>query len=91
MKTGLFAALVAVVMVAVLTAFAPMALAQDDAKDEVVYKKRTIIDLSGAVIEGELTKPEGSYIVNRKLSRFSKLIQERGDYNFELLGSANDL
>ena len=59
--------------------------------DKVVYKKKTVIDLSGAVIEGELTKPEGSYIVNRKLSRFSSLIQARGDYNFELLGSANDI
>jgi hypothetical protein len=65
------------------------AAAGDD--DKVVYKKKTIIDLSGATIEGELTKPEGSYIVNRKLSRFSTLIQARGDFNFELLGSANEL
>ena len=59
--------------------------------DSVSYKKKTVIDLTGATIEGELTKPEGSYIVNRKLSRFSSLIQARGDFNFELLGSANDL
>ena len=67
------------------------AQAQDPAGERVVYKKRTIIDLSGAVIEGELTKPEGSYIVNRKLSRFSTLIQARADFNFELLGSHNEL
>ena len=80
-----------VTMVAAFGAFSSVAQAQEAPGDSVVYKKRTIIDLSGAVIEGELTKPEGSYIVNRKLSRFSTLIQARGDFNFELLGSANDI
>jgi hypothetical protein len=75
-------------LIATVLLFAVPALAQDD---KVVYKKKTMIDLSGAVIEGELTRPEGSYIVNRKLSKFSTLIQARGDFNFELLGSANDL
>jgi len=61
------------------------------AQDREVYSKKTVIDLSGATIEGELTKPEGSYIVNRKLSKFSTLIQARGDYVPELLTSHNDL
>ena len=61
------------------------------AQDSVSYKKKTVIDLSGATIEGELTKPEGSYIVNRKLSKFSTLIQARGDFIPELLTSHNDL
>jgi hypothetical protein len=62
------------------------------AQDEtVVYKKKTVLDLSGATIEGELTKPEGSYIVNRKLSKFSTLIQARADYLPELRTSHNEL
>ena len=61
------------------------------AQDKTVYSRKTVIDLSGATIEGELTKPEGSYIVNRKLSKFSTLIQARGDYVPELLTSHNDL
>lgn len=59
--------------------------------DRVEYKKRTVIDLSGATIEGELTKPEGSYIVNRKLSRFSNLITAREDFFNELVTSHNEL
>jgi len=66
------------------------ALAQDGG-DRVSYKKKTIIDLSGATIEGELTKPEGSYIVNRKLSKFSSLIQARENYVPELLSSHNEI
>ncbi len=65
-----------------------VALAQGDS---VSYKKKTVIDLSGATIEGELTKPEGSYIVNRKLSKFSTLIQARENYVPELLTSHNEL
>ncbi len=65
------------------------ALAQDG--DQVVYKKKTVIDFSDVLIEGELTKPEGSYVVSRKLSRFSTLIQYRQDYKFELLNSHNEL
>lgn len=79
-------AIIVSLILAVLT-WTSSALAQD----RVSYKKKTIIDLSGATIEGELTKPEGSYIVNRKLSRFSTLIQARGDYIPELLTSHNDL
>ncbi len=59
--------------------------------DRIVYKKKTIIDFSEVTIEGELTKPEGSYIVNRKVSRFSKLIRIRENFVPELLGSANEL
>ncbi|MFC1609341.1 hypothetical protein ACFL6C_00145 [Myxococcota bacterium] len=74
-----------------LTSFAGAALAQEGGGDSVSYKKKTIIDFSDVLIEGELTKPEGSYVVSRKLSRFSTLIQYRQDYKFELLNSANDL
>ena len=79
--------LVGLMAIVSLVAFAGSAVAQD----KVVYKKRTVIDLSAAVIEGELTRPEGSYIVNRKLSKFSNLIQDRQNFIPELLSSPNDL
>lgn len=59
--------------------------------ETVVYEKKTVIDLSGAVIEGELTKPEGSYIVNRKVSKFSSLIKVRENFVPELLASPDML
>ena len=70
-----------------LTLVAGTAMAQDS----VSFKKRTVIDFTDVTIEGELTKPEGSYIVNRKFSKFSSLIKLRENYSFELLNSANDL
>ena len=79
--------LIGFIAVLSVLAFVGSAMAQD----KVVYKKRTVIDLSAAVIEGELTRPEGSYIVNRKVSKFSKLIQDRQNFIPELLFSPNDL
>lgn len=67
------------------------AYAQPKSDDVVVYKKKTIIDFSDILIEGELTKPEGSYVVSRKLSRFSTLIRLRENFVPELLRSANEL
>jgi hypothetical protein len=61
------------------------------AQDRIEYKKRTVLDLTGATIEGELVKPEGSYIVNRKLSKFTQLIQTRQSYLDEIRISHNDL
>jgi hypothetical protein len=87
MKRGVF-----VVSVLGVLAFGGAAWAQEEqAGDKVVYRKKTVIDLSGAVIEGELTKPEGSYIVNRKVSRFSTLITLRENYVPELLISPDQL
>lgn len=59
--------------------------------ERVVFKKRTIIDFTGALIEGDLIKPEGSYVVSRKVSRFSSLIRVRENYLPELIASPNDL
>ena len=74
-------------LILTLLAFSSTAVAQDRVK----YKKRTVIDLSASVIEGDLTRPEGSYIVNRKASRFSSLIQDRSNFYPELMASSNDL
>lgn len=68
--------------------------AQDDVtqeSDKVVFKKRTVIDFSDVTIEGELTKPEGSYLVNRKKTRFKNLIEVRAHFRPELNRSVGAL
>jgi hypothetical protein len=70
------------------------ALAQDtviDEGDRVEYQKSTVIDFSDVSIEGELTKPEGSYIKNRKKTRFRNLIELRGNFRPELKRSVSNL
>ena len=90
---------VAAVAVAVVIAIAPFTVgAQDDSRDTVireadktVYKKKTVIDFSDVTIQGELTKPEGSYLLNRKKTKFKMLLQPRADFLQELYNSTDNL
>ena len=59
--------------------------------DKVVVRKRTVIDFNDVTVEGELTKPEGSYLMNRNKTRFQSLIKLRKDFNPELQKSADNL
>jgi hypothetical protein len=76
------------------------ALAQESDKTEVkiiqeedrtVYKKKTVIDFTDVAVEGELTKPEGSYVLNRKKTDFQSLIKVRDNFNPELQKSVDNL
>ncbi|MCC7071086.1 MAG: hypothetical protein IT383_07180 [Deltaproteobacteria bacterium] len=81
-------------VVAVALALSAPALAEDtvvEEADKVVYNKKTVIDFSDVNIEGELTKPEGSYIKNRKKTRFRNLIELRGNFRPELKRSVSAL
>ena len=59
--------------------------------DKVVVRKRTVIDFNDVTVEGELTKPEGSYVLNRSSTRFLSLIRMRDNFNPELQKSADNL
>lgn len=85
------------------TLFAVPALAQDQPPaaekgpkvvqepDKVVVRKRTVIDFNDVTVEGELTRPEGSYLLNRGKTRFQSLIRLRENFDPELQKSADNL
>ncbi|QSQ26868.1 hypothetical protein JY651_18975 [Pyxidicoccus parkwayensis] len=77
-----------------------VALAQDNSKDTVkviqeedrtVFRKKTVIDFTDVAVEGELTKPEGSYVLHRKKSDFQSLIKVRENFDPELQKSVDNL
>ncbi len=59
--------------------------------DRTVYKKKTVIDFNDVTLEGDLTKPEGSYVLNRKKTKFGSLIKLRDNFNPELQKSVDNL
>lgn len=59
--------------------------------DKVVYKQKTIIDFSDVTIQGELKKPDGSYISSRKEAQFGRLIKVRENFEPELFKSVDKL
>ena len=62
--------------------------AQDRATE---YKKRTEIDFEALDITGEMIKPQGSVIIERKRAEFNPLIKIREDFNYEISNSIREI
>ena len=65
----------------------------DDKKEEpkVVYKQRTEIDFEGVEIDGELVKPQGSLLLERKHAKFNPMIKLRTDFDDEMDKSVDEI
>src|SRR5205823_15007804 len=59
--------------------------------DRIVGRMRTVIDFNDVTVEGELARPEGSYVLNRNRTRFRSLVRLRDNFNPELQKSADNL
>jgi hypothetical protein len=62
-----------------------------DPESKIVYKKETQIDFEGLEIEGELIKPTGATINERKPAPFNPLIELRTDFNVEIKQSVETI
>lgn len=81
-------------VLALFTLVAMPALAEDKVireADRTVFRKKTVIDFTDVAVEGELTKPEGSYSVSKKKTTFKTLIKLRDNFNPELQKSVDNL
>jgi len=76
-------------MLSLLTISLP-AMAQEDDRN-VRYKDRTEIDFEGVDVSGELVKPQGALLLDRKRASFNPLIKLRTDFNPEMSQSVNDV
>ena len=66
-------------------------LADDTEEPKVIYKKKTEIDFENLDIEGELVKPQGALLLERKKANFNPLIKLRQDFNAEMTESVKDI
>ena len=73
------------------TGFADLNAEESGDNVKTVYSKNTVIDFNEVNIEGELTRPEGSYLMNRKQAKFNKLYKIRGHFRQELMKSTDNL
>lgn len=73
-----------------LAVAAPSALAQDD-EANVRYKKKTEIDFDDVGVDGELKKPHGAYLLDKRQSSFNPLIRLKEDFNQEMVESVNQI
>ena len=82
--------------IAVLTMAALPVLAQGKVNviqeaDKTVVRKKTVIDFTDVAVEGELTKPEGTYSISKKKTSFKSLIKVRDNFVPELQKSVDNL
>tara|TARA_Y100001968_G_C19364599_1_gene721779 strand:- start:1031 stop:1297 length:267 start_codon:yes stop_codon:yes gene_type:complete len=68
----------------------PVAIAQSDEPD-VRYRKRTEIDFEDVSIDGELKKPHGAYLLDKRQSSFNPLIRLKENFNQEMIDSVNQV
>ena len=59
--------------------------AQDEEESrKVIYKQRTEIDFDSVDVNGELIKPAGALLIDRKRAKFNPLIRLRTDWREEM-------
>jgi len=58
--------------------------AQDKEDRKVIYQQRTVIDFEDVDVTGELIKPAGALLIDRKRAKFNPLIKLRQDFNPEI-------
>ena len=57
----------------------------------VEYQSRTEIDFEGVDVTGQLVKPQGALLLDRKRASFNPLIKLRTDFNPEISTSVNEV
>tara|TARA_R110002020_G_scaffold127318_2_gene285651 strand:+ start:153 stop:437 length:285 start_codon:yes stop_codon:yes gene_type:complete len=65
----------------------------DDTKEEpkVVYKQKTEIDFESVDVVGELVKPQGSLVLDRKRAKFNSMVWIRADFDDEMDKSVEEV
>ena len=83
------------IVIAVGTFLAGPAFAQDEVDTEtgrtIKYKQRTEIDFEGVDVTGELVKPQGQLLLDRRKASFNPLIKLRTNFNEEMKQSVDEV
>ena len=74
-------------------AYSSNALGQETNTEEprVIYKERTEIDFEALELEGQLIKPDGALLLERKKASFNPLIRLRTNFDVEMSESVNEI
>jgi len=83
-----------VIMFVLLLAFG-IVWAQDQDTDEqgrlIKYREKTVIDFEDVMLEGQIKKPLGQFLIDRSKTKFNSLINLKKDFNKELVRSVDFL
>ena len=54
---------------------------ETEEEPKVVYKQKTEIDFESVEVSGELVRPQGSLVLERKRAQFNSMIKLRTDFD----------
>jgi len=63
----------------------------DESGRQIKYKERTEIDFEGVDVTGELVKPQGQLLLDRRRANFNPLIKLRDNWNDEMKQSVDEI
>jgi hypothetical protein len=69
----------------------PAAEVDADSGRSIKYKERTEIDFEGVDVTGELVKPQGTLLLDRRKANFNPLIKLRENWNEEMKQSVDEI
>ena len=61
----------------------------DDQGRLVKYREKTVIDFEDVMLEGQIKKPSGQFLIDRSKTKFNLLINLKKDFNKELIRSVD--
>ena len=64
---------------------------ETEQEPQVIYKERTEIDFEGVEIQGELVRPQGALLLDRKRAQFNSMIKLRTDFDDEMDKSVDEV
>ena len=70
---------------------APVHANDSEEEPKVIYKQKTEIDFEGIEIQGELVRPQGALLLDRRSATFNPLIKLRTDFDDEMEKSVDEI
>jgi hypothetical protein len=73
-----------------LLSFSFLAAQETDEEGRLIkYREKTVIDFEDVMLEGQIKKPSGSFLMDRSKTKFNSLINLKQDFNKELVRSVD--
>lgn len=70
-------------------AFAQEGQDTDEQGRLIKYREKTVIDFEDVMLEGQIKKPSGSFLMDRSKTKFNSLINLKENFNKELVRSVD--
>lgn len=71
------------ILTLLVIAFSPVTANADESIEDrkIIYKQKTEIDFEGIELQGEIVKPQGALLLDRKRAKFNPMIRLRTDFD----------